>query len=78
MKKKPEAACTWHSLSNTQQNVVSALTKDMQVGHKISGRNRIHFVSAARALIRKGLVFQHAPGHYELTEAGKQLAATQR
>lgn len=62
-------------LSPTQRKVLIVLARN-QVAIPLAGKGRAPYLSAARALVRKGLAFagQHT-GHYGATEAGRAAVA---
>lgn len=60
-------------ISQTQQKVLMFLA-DAQGPRNLTGHGRAPYMSAARALVRKGLAYQGTrTGHYGATEAGRTL-----
>ena len=62
-------------LSDTQKKVLRILAK-RQGEVQLAGHGRAAYLSAARALVRKGLARTWHTGKYATTEAGRELVAT--
>jgi hypothetical protein len=61
------------SLSRTQRYVLQWLATDT-ISVQIAGHGNAPYLSAARALVRRGLAWTYATGHFGLTDKGRALA----
>jgi hypothetical protein len=58
-------------LSPTQQRVLRIVSKAPNGQRQIAGHGMAPFLSAARALVRKGLLRSWQTGHYCITDEGE-------
>ena len=63
-----------NELSATQTKVLLFISRHPNANAQIAGYGRAPWLSAARALVRRGLAGTYLTGHYYLTDEGKALA----
>jgi hypothetical protein len=62
------------TLTETQEKVLKLVAKSLNGQRQIAGHGMGPYLSAARALVRKGLLGSYQTGHFYITDEGKAAA----